>query len=40
MSDDYGYSEQRKKKKWKFREKKKHPYKRGGKWRAEEAVKR
>lgn len=40
MSDEYGYSQQRKKKKWKLREKKKHPYKHGGKWRAFEETKK
>lgn len=40
MSDDYsGGSEKRNKKKWKFKERKKHPYRHGGKWRAEDANK-
>lgn len=30
---DYGFSEGRRKKKNKFKEKKKHPYKKGGKYR-------
>jgi len=39
MSSDYAYPEQRKKKKWKLKEKKKFPYKHGGKWRVQEAMK-
>lgn len=39
MSDDYGYSEKRSKGKDKFKKKKLYPYKRGGKWRAEEGKK-
>ncbi len=35
MPDDYGFSERRNKSKWKKKEKKKHPYKIGGKRRAE-----
>ena len=31
---DYGYSEKRKKKKHKKKERKRHPYKKGGKYRA------
>jgi len=30
---DYGFTEKRNKKKQKWREKKKHPYKKGGKYR-------
>lgn len=33
MSDEYGFSERRNKNKWKKKEKKKHPYKKGGKFR-------
>ena len=33
---DFGFSEKRRKKKWKFKEKKKFPYKKGGKFRARE----
>ena len=33
MSDDYGYSERRNKGKDKRRERKKHPYRAGGKFR-------
>ena len=39
MSDDYGYSEKRNKGKDKFKRKKWHPYKHGGKFRTEEANK-
>jgi len=31
---DYGFSGERRKKKDKYKEKKKHPYKKGGKYRA------
>jgi len=42
MGDDYysGGSERRGKKKDKFKRKKLHPYKRGGKWRAQEMAKK
>jgi hypothetical protein len=41
MSEDYcSGSERRSKKKDKFRNKKRFPYKRGGKWRTEEANKK
>ncbi len=36
MADDYGYSQRRNKSKDKRREKKKHPYRQGGKHRSEE----
>lgn len=39
MSDDYGYSEKRSKKKNKFKNKKLYPYKKGGKWRTNEPIK-
>lgn len=37
---DYGYSEKRKKKRDKYKEKKKHPYKTGGKYRVVEFEKK
>lgn len=37
---DYGYSEKRKKKRDKYKEKKKHPYKQGGKYRVVEFEKK
>jgi len=40
MSDDYGYSEKRSKKRDKFKRKKFFPYKKGGKWRVEEESKK
>lgn len=40
MGDDYGFSERRNKGKDKFRKKKLFPYKKGGKWRVEEANKK
>jgi hypothetical protein len=38
MSDDYGFPQRRNKKKFKKKEKKKHPYKIGGKERTRESV--
>ena len=34
MSDDYGYSERRSKKRDKLKKRKMFPYKKGGKWRS------
>ena len=35
MSDEYGYAEKRRKGKDKYRDKKRHPYRKGGKHRSD-----